>query len=522
MKQRLMKGITIAACGACLMMPVTVAANQSILKEKELYEMRTLAGQYQPGYSDGAVQNASLYTPSSILELNNGDLLISDSDNHLLRLLSSDQVTSYSGLILDFDEQGYPVGAYKDGGNDSSFYNKPAGLAQDERGNIYVADSGNHSVRMITTSGEVKTIAGTGVLGYEDGPGEQAKLYGPSDVAVDRNGNIYVADTLNHVIRKIDAEGVVTTLNQRSERIVEYHPGMVTEVGDYKDGPLSEALFNEPTALAIDEHGNLYVSDTGNQRIRYIDIDRGTVTTVAGGGEYEHNALYVAGAYEDGSAEEARFSSPTGIFVAEDGSLLIADRNNHAIRLLANGAVHTLAGQAEENGKPDGILSAAMLNEPTDVIERTDGSIIVTDSSNNKIRVIERYKQPEHEEDGNIHVLIDGKLLHTDVAAVMHNSRTYVPLRALAEQLGYEVQFDKLSGQASVAIDSSLTYVFTENGQSIMKQTSEGSETLDATSIVIDNRLLVPVRFVSEQLGYDVQWDQQQKHVVVRPVLFQS
>lgn len=522
MKARLLKGIAAAVCGACFVMPISVAANQSVLQEKALYEIRTLTGQFQPGYSDGSVQDASLYTPVSIIELNDGNLLISDSDNHLLRLLSSNQLTSFSGLILDFDDQGYPVGAFEDGDNASAFYNKPAGLAQDEQGNIYVADSGNHSIRMVTLTGEVKTIAGTGVLGYQDGAGEQAMLYGPSDVAVDHNGNIYVADTLNHAIRKIDAQGIVTTLNQRSERVVEYYPGMVTDAGDFKDGPLSEALFNEPTALALDEQGNLYVSDTGNQRIRYIDFERGTVTTVAGGGEYEDNALYVEGAYGDGAAEEARFSSPAGISVAADGSLLIADRNNHAIRLLTDGAVYTLAGQAEENGKPDGVLSAAMLNEPTDVIERADGTIAVTDSSNNKVRVIQRYVQQEHEEDGSIHVFIDGKLLQTDVAAVLRNGRTYVPLRALAEELGYNVQYDRLNDQVSIAIDADLTYIFSVAEQSIMKQTSEGMETLDATSIVVDNRLLVPVRFVTEQLGYDVQWDQQQQHVVVRPALFHN
>lgn len=519
---RLLKGIAFVVCGACLIMPMTAAASQTVLKESSLYEVRTLTGQFQPGYSDGSAQNASLYTPASIIELNDGGLLISDSDNHLLRLLASDQVTSYSGLILDFDDQGYPIGAFKDGDNNSSFYNKPAGLAQDEQGNIYIADSGNHSIRMITPKGEVTTIAGAGVLGYQNGTGEQAQLYAPSDVAVDHNGNIYIADTLNHVIRKIDVEGVVSTLTKRSERNVEYYPGMVTEAGDFKDGPLAEALFNEPTALALDEQGNLYVSDTGNQRIRYIDFEQGTVTTVAGGGAYEDRALYVAGAYEDGAAEEARFSSPAGISIAKDGSLLIADRNNHAIRLLADGTVHTLAGQAEENGKPDGVLYAAMLNEPTDVIERANGTIVVTDSSNNKVRVIQRYEQQEHEEDGNIHVFIDGKLLHTDVEAMLSNGRTYVPLRALAEQLGYEVRHDKLNNQVSVTIDSELSYIFSEYEQYIMKQTSEGIEELDATSIVVDNRLLVPVRFVAEQLGYDVQWDHQQKHVVVRPTLFQS
>jgi len=520
MKQKLLRGLAVSVCGAMLLAPMSVSANQAVLKDRHLYEVRTLTGQFQPGFLDGSAHTASLYNPTSIMELNDGTLLISDTDNHLLRLYSYDQVTRYSGTILDLDEHGHPLGAFHDDSKENAFYSHPSGLAIDQQGNIYVADSNNHSIRIITQQGEVKTIAGTGVLGYKDGRGKDAQFYAPSDVAVDGKGNIYVADTLNHAIRKIDASGNVTTLNKLSDRIVEFFGGMVSEAGDYNDGPLSEALFNEPTALAIDEKGNLYVSDTGNQRIRYIDLTAQEVTTVAGGGSYGQNDLYAEAAYQDGAAEQARFSSPMGLSIASDGSVLIADRNNHTIRLLADGMVYTLAGQAEEHGRLDGVMIAAMLNEPTDVIELRDGSLAITDSSNNKVRIIKRYEQPQHEEDGSIHVIINGKLLLSDVVPQLHAGRTYVPLRALVEELGYEITYNKESRQTSLVIDEHTSLIFSDRGEATVRLTEEEAISIDSTSIMVQNRLFVPVRFVTEELGYDVQWDQEQKHVVIRPYLF--
>lgn len=520
MRKGIRLAIALATCSACMLMPFSAAANQQVYGKKELYELRTLAGQFQPGFSDGSAKTASLFKPTSIIELDHGGLLISDTDNHRLRMLEDDQLTTYSGLILDFDDQGNPIGAYHDGRLETAFYNEPGGLAQDSAGNIYVADSNNHSIRLITAAGEVKTIAGNGLPGDLDGSKQDARFFYPSDIAIDQQGNIYVADTLNHTIRKIDQAGKVTTLNMRPERVVEFYPGMVADAGGYKDGKLSEALFNEPSGLAVDRSGNLYVSDTGNQRIRYIDFAAQTVTTVAGGGEYAEGSLYVEGAYQDGAAGEARFSSPMGITVAADGSLLIADRNNHAIRMLTDGNVYTLAGQAAEHGKADGILSAAMLNEPSDVIELSDGSLAVADANNNKIRIIQRYKAPVHEEDGLIHVIIEGELLQTDVAPQIFNGRTYVPLRALADKLGYAVSYNQANGQVSLVINEGLSYRFSEDDHNIVKQTADGDKALEAVSITYQNRLLIPVRFVTEQLGFDVQWDASSKHVVVRSAVF--
>lgn len=188
-----------------------------------------------------------------------------------------------------------------DGASDLSLFSGPQGIATDAQGNVYVADTGNHSIRKIDPSGNVSTIAGDGVLGKEDGPGSKARFNSPLDVAVAADGTVYVADTLNHAIRSISPSGQVTTLNAASGRAVEVSPGQAAPAGDFADGALAQAKFNEPSGLALDGKGNLYVSDAGNQRIRYIDLQQGTVTTAAGSGKAEAlKDLYVPGGFATG------------------------------------------------------------------------------------------------------------------------------------------------------------------------------------------------------------------------------
>lgn len=147
---------------------------------------------------------------------------------------------------------------------------------------MYVADSANNAVRKVDTNGQVTTLGGNGVPGKKDGKGADASFNHPSDVAVTADGIVYVADSLNHVIRKIATDGTVSTLNAASTRTILIRPGEASFAGEYQDGSLSEAKFNEPAGLTLDSKGNLYVSDTGNQRVRYIDLQAGTVKTVAG------------------------------------------------------------------------------------------------------------------------------------------------------------------------------------------------------------------------------------------------
>lgn len=521
MKSLIKRSLVVGICSISLTVPLHANANERVFQQKELYEIRTLSGQFKAGIVDGNLLESHFASPSAILEMVDGNLLVSDTENHLIRYIDSKSVSSYSGNILDFDAQGFAVGAYNDGAKDSAFFNSPLGLAQDVQGNIYVADSKNHAIRKIALNGTVSTVAGDGILGIRDGIGRDSRFYLPSDLVVDNHGNIYVTDTLNHAIRKIDASGNVTTLNKLSEKVVEYHSGAIVDTGDFKDGQLEEALFNEPSSLAIDHKGNLYVSDTGNQRIRYIDFTTNTVTTVAGGGLLHEESLYVATGYKDGDALDARFANPSGINLASDGTLLIADSNNHVIRVLTDGKVMTLAGQSELEGKFDGLMSTGQFSRPTDVLERTDGSIVITDSENNKVRVIQRYTVENHTEDGQIHVFVNGKFVKSDVATQKIDNELYVPIQAITETLGYEVKTHLFKQTSTVIVNDQLKYVFSTKGSTIKKVSSTGEEKLAITGLYYKNELLLPTNFITQEFGLDVTWDEPKQHLVIRSKIFE-
>jgi len=199
-----------------------------------------------------------------------------------------------------------------------SAFSDPFGIAINDDGVIFIADAGNSNrIRKLMPDGSVTTVAGS-VEGYADGPGMQAAFNTPSGLALDSEGNLFVADTGNNRIRKISPAGLVSTV-----------------AGDgtagYVDGPGTEAQFNGPIGVAVDTKGHIYVADTYNDRIRKISYD-GVVTTVAGAGL----------GYADGLAGSALFDTPCGIVVSPDGTLIVADTGNHRLRKIANGQVATL------------------------------------------------------------------------------------------------------------------------------------------------------------------------------------
>jgi sugar lactone lactonase YvrE len=350
-------------------------------------DVDTLAGSGQFGEENGSVSTSSFRSPQGLVLLEDGTLLISDSVNNVIRKVENGQVSTYAGTTLVRNELDLPEGTLYDGKVEHAMFNNPQGLAIAPNGDIILADRKNHSIRKIAAS-QVTTLAGNGVLGSNNGKGTNARFYAPTDVAVAPDGTVYVADSLNHVIRKITVDGTVSTLNAQSERIVEVTPGVIATGGEYKDGPLAEAKFNEPTSLAIDKKGNLYVSDTGNQRIRYIDFEESKVTTVAGNTSvsYPDNEIYAIGGFKDGAAGQAAFNYPKGITLSPEGGLLIADSLNHAVRYLYEGQVTTLIGQPGSPGDSNG--KSAQLNLPYDVAINEEGNKVwVVDMSNNKVRV---------------------------------------------------------------------------------------------------------------------------------------
>lgn len=491
-----------------------------------LADVTTLAGIGDFEDRNGEALSAGFRAPGGAVQLQDGSILIADTRNHLIRKISGGKVTTFAGpeVVVTKNAQGFPTGGLLDGKASQAFFNEPKGLAVDSQGNIYVADSANNAIRKVDTTGQVITLAGNGVPGNEDGKGTAASFNHPSDVAVTADGTVYVADSLNHVIRKITTDGTVTTLNAPVSRAVRVTPNEASFAGEFKDGALSAAKFNEPSGLALDSKGNLYVSDTGNQLIRYMDLQADTVKTVAGSPQaYGTNELYAAGDFGDGEAAKAKFDFPKGITVTSEGGVLIADSLNHAVRYLIDGKVMTIAGTVQ-TGETDGVERAAEFYNPADVIATAQGNIVVADSSNNKIRRIAPYQLPANLTDEGIKVVHGNKLIGFDAQPEIQDGRTMVPVRAISETFGYEVKYDEQAGRKVVQLikgDTTVELAIGETGV-VLKQAGQADikQATDASPYVKQDRTYVPVRFFAEQIGLDVQWDADTQTAILRTKSF--
>jgi DNA-binding CsgD family transcriptional regulator/DNA-binding beta-propeller fold protein YncE len=231
----------------------------------------------------------------------------------------------------------------------------PDGVAVDQAGNIYLADHDNQRIRLISPSGGISTFAGTGIQGGDgdDGPAAQAQLWNPSGLAVDRSGNLYIADSGNNRIRVIDTAGIIRTVAGTGDP------------GSGGDGHAAlEAQLNGPTGVAIDVAGNLYIADSVNNLIR--KVTRGIIETVAGTGE--------SGAAGDGGpALKATLSRPVAIATDDRGELFIADTDNSRVRRIDGaGTITTLAAEAH-------------LDHPLAIAVDRQGLVLVADTSNNRV-----------------------------------------------------------------------------------------------------------------------------------------
>lgn len=262
----------------------------------------------------------------------------------------------------------------KDGQGAVAQFKGPHGVAVNANGNVFVGDRGNHLIRKITASGEVSTLAGSAEkYGHKDGAGADARFWYPLGVAVDAANNVYVADSSSHTIRKVAPDGTVTTLAGSPDT----GAGRIG-IGGYASGNGSEAHFHDPTGVAVDKAGNVYVADSNNYIIRKI-TPKGEVTTVAGAAGESKSV--------DGDAKTARFVFPFGIAVDGGGNLYVTDKTT--IRKIdAQGAVSTLAGSADDIGTTDGVGSAARFQNPKAVAVDPKGNIYVADDGNQNIRKI--------------------------------------------------------------------------------------------------------------------------------------
>ena len=254
---------------------------------------------------------------------------------------------------------------FANGQGTAASFSSPYAIAIDAQGNKYVADAGNNLIRKITPSGLVSTLAGNGKTGYIDGPGTMAEFYNPQGIAVDSYGNVYVADTYNNVIRKITPAGVVSTLAGSTTA------GAINGTG-------TAASFSSPYGVAIDANGNVYVADSGNNLVRII-TPAGIVTTLAGSG--------AAGAV-NGIGTAASFTGLYGITVDLAGNVYVTD--TYVVRKITPaGVVTTLAGVYGNPGTTDGVGSTALISSNPQGIAVGDasGNVYVADGSN-KLRKI--------------------------------------------------------------------------------------------------------------------------------------
>jgi hypothetical protein len=329
------------------------------------YAFTTLAGNASnsEGSSNGTGSAASFFNPYNVAVDGSGNVYVADTSNSIIRMITpAGVVTTIAGAAL--------VTGSTDGPGGSALFDNPIGVAVDGSGNVYVGDTGNDTIRKITlVSGVwmVSTLAGSaGNYGSSNGTGSAASFENPNGVAVDGSGNVYVADYMNSTIRKVTSAGVVTTL-----------AGSPNDPG-HSNGTGSAALFNGPNGVAVDGSGNVYVADTENQLIRKV-TSAGVVTTIAG-------TATVTGS-TDGPGTSALFNFPTSVAVDGSGNLYVADYSNFVIRKITPGeVVTTVAGSVTNAGSTNGTGIVALFNSPTGVAVDGSGNVYVADTGNNLIR----------------------------------------------------------------------------------------------------------------------------------------
>lgn len=268
----------------------------------------------------------------------------------------------------------------------ASTLNTPSGVAIDSSGNIYMSDTQNHCIRKLDPSGNLTVYAGTGVAGYANGACSTARFNRPTALAVDIEGNLYIADTNNNAIRIIPRTYQYNSSNQ----VVPTNTIVGTLVGDGPETTPSSigtaVRLNAPRGVAVDSSGHIYISDTGNHRICKI-ASGGSLVTLAGSASLDGPLNYSYG-FINGEGTEASFNSPTGLCVDIKGNIFVADTNNNAIRRITpSGKVTTVAGSGQQHYS-EGRRQQASFNKPVGIAVDLYNVLYVTDTGNNVIRRI--------------------------------------------------------------------------------------------------------------------------------------
>ncbi|MEV3852250.1 RICIN domain-containing protein [Streptomyces microflavus] len=345
--------------------------------------IRTVAGTGVAGYAgdSGPAVSAQLNRPYGLVMDSAGTLYFCDRDNHRVRRITTDgKISTVAGTgAAGFGGDGGPATAAQ--------LKKPRGMTADSAGNLYVADSENNRIRKITADGKISTVAGTGTAGFggDGGPATAAQLKFPFSVAVDSTGALYVSEYGNHRVRKVSPDGNISTV-----------AGVGTAGFGGDGGPAESAQLNKPIGLVLDSTGTLYISDSANHRVRKVSPD-GNISTVAGVG--------TAGFGDDGGpAESAQLNKPFGVAVDSTGALYISEYGNHRVRRVASdGKISTVAGTgAAAFDGDDGPATAAKLNGPLGLAVDCVDTLYIADLLNNRIRKIASERMAGLPESGTV------------------------------------------------------------------------------------------------------------------------
>lgn len=298
------------------------------------YASATITTGSTPVGDGGPATSAPLYYPVGLALDKQGNLYIAEYEEQRVRKVSPNGIiTTFAGSgqvgIAGFSGDGGPATAAR--------LSYPSAVAVDGQGNVYIADEGNHRVRKVSAGGTITTIAGTGVAGFsgDGGPATSASLYYPQGVAVDGQGNVYIADTSNYRVRKVSPGGTISTF-----------AGGGSSLGD--GGPATAAQLNAPKGVAVDGQGNVYIADTNDNRVREVSPG-GTISTFAGGG---------SSLGDGGPATAAELGQPSALAVDGQGNVYITDTDNHRVRKVGSAAPAATAPKVTFGGASTQVLSA--------------------------------------------------------------------------------------------------------------------------------------------------------------------
>ena len=394
----------------CLVILLLSCGALSLLSQP--YTITTVAGTDR--LLDGHLATSvPLRSPTAIALDNSGNLYIADRDDNRVRKVSP------SGTITTFAGNGLPGYTGDRGKATQARLTSPTGLAIDGSGNIYIADRDSFAIRRVSPDGTINTVAGNGTSGFSgDNAAATSAQIMPWDVAVDAQGNLYIADGFNYRVRKVDTKGIITTIAGNGiagysgdsnsathtsidlptgiavdssgkvyiasfERVIEIDPsGSISTVagsgnfGFIVDGVDARQAVLLPMSVTLDGKGGLYLSDLNSNKIRKVDLSSHIISTVAGNGSEGFSG-------DQGSALAAELNLPAGLLVDSSNNVFVADLGNGRIRKVANSTIATVAGTGIGDGGP---AASAFLNLPTGLAVDGSNNILVADTGNFEAR----------------------------------------------------------------------------------------------------------------------------------------